>query len=291
VSGASFATGPRVETTDGVAIATYDLGGDGPPVLLAHATGFHGRVWLPVAATLRNRYHCWSFDGRGHGDSAPDPHGSYEWDGFGRDALAVVAGLGLSRPRAVGHSAGGAALLLAEEAEPGTFAALYCYEPVVPVSDGAAVEIPTGDLLAAGARRRREVFRSRRDALENYATKRPFNRFDPAVLADYVEWGFHDRPDGTVQLSCRGEDEARMYEAAGRHHGFERLPRVACPVTLASGGDRAHFGLGLTTALAERIAAPTTVEVLTNLGHFGPMERPQEVAASVLRAWDAGGAA
>ncbi len=259
----------------------------GPPVLLAHATGFHGRVWLPLAASSGDRYHCWSFDARGHGDSDPDP-GRLRLGGLrprcpGRHSAGL--GLGAAAGRWATR-AGGAALLLAEEARPGTFAALYCYEPVFAVSDGQAVEIPTGELLAAGARRRREVFASRLDALDNYAGKRPFSRFDPAVLADYVEWGFHDLPDGTVRLSCRGEDEARMYEAAGRHQGFGRLQRIACPVTLASGGEPTHFGVGLATALTERIARPTTVEVLADLGHFGPMERPGEVAASILAAWN-----
>ena len=277
---ASFVPGPVVETSDGVAIATYDLGGDGPPLLLAHATGFHGRVWLPAAQTLRERFHCWALDFRGHGASGRPPAGDYHWDGFGRDLLAAVSGLGLERPFAAGHSGGGAAILLAEEARPGTFAALYCYEPVVP-TDGTLARSPSAGDLAAAARRRRDVFASRAAAIANYGAKPPFRTFDPDALSAYVEWGFRDLPDGTVQLSCRPEDEARVYEAVWGHQAYARLAAVSCPVVLASGGADAHFGVEITAALAERISGPTRIEVLEQLGHFGPLERPSVVGASI----------
>jgi pimeloyl-ACP methyl ester carboxylesterase len=300
VTASSFTAGPRVETTDGVGIATYDLGGEGPPLILAHATGFHGLVWLPLAAVLRDTYHCWAFDSRGHGASERAPDGNYDWDGFALDVLAVTSGLprrpGQERPRAVGHSCGGAALLLAEEAVPGTFAALYCYEPVVPIhvgeddgdGDGDG-DASTDNPLAAGARRRREVFESRAAALDNYAAKAPFTDFDPAALEAYVEWGFQDLPDGTVQLACRREDEARVYEQAWHHRAFQHLGRVACPVALASGGRDAHFGIEIITAVAARLGngARTSVEVHEELGHFGPLERPAAIGASILRAFDA----
>ncbi len=273
MTAAPFVAGPRVVTSDHVEIATYDLGGDGPPVLLAHATGFHGRVWLPVAAALADRYRCWSFDFRGHGDSDPAPGGNYDWDGFGRDVLAVadssrgrrLAGL----PRAVGHSAGGAAVLLAEEAQPGTFAALYCYEPVVPIYDGPPVA-PAENPLADGARRRREVFESRPAALANYAAKAPFATFDRAVLAAYVEWGFRDLPDGTVQLVVpppgRGPGVRGGVAPPG---GLARLPRVACPVTLASGGRQAHFGMDAMTASSPSGSPARPARIR------GPLERPR----------------
>jgi pimeloyl-ACP methyl ester carboxylesterase len=291
VRAAPFLLGPKVTTADGVEIATYDFGGDGSPLLLAHATGFHGRVWLPVADTLRRHFHCWSFDARGHGESGKAPDGNYAWEGFGLDVLAVVQGLGMEPPRAVGHSCGGAALLLAEEAQPGTFLALYCYEPVVP--DNLTTPEVTGsdNPLAAGARRRREVFASRAAARDNYAAKPPFSAFDAAALDAYVQWGFQDLPDSTVQLSCRGEDEARIYEAAWQHRAFRDLAGVGCPVALAAGGQHAHFGIDVVTAIAARIAGPATVEVHEERGHFGPMERPAEIAASIASAFDAAPAA
>ena len=43
----------HVDSTDGVVLALHDLGVDGPPLLLCHATGFHGRVWAPLGRRAR----------------------------------------------------------------------------------------------------------------------------------------------------------------------------------------------------------------------------------------------
>src|SRR4051812_9170913 len=132
---------PVARTSDGVDIAWYDLGGPPPsagrgrPLLLAHATGFHGHVWLPVAERLAAAgFHCFTFDERGHGDSGRPADDSFEWDGFADDVLAAVSGAGLAdaRPLAVGHSCGSVALLRAEARVPGTFRSMYLWEPVIP---------------------------------------------------------------------------------------------------------------------------------------------------------------
>lgn len=285
---ASFTVGPSVRTSDGVKIAAYDLGGDGPPLLLVHATGFHGRMWLPLAAHLRQRYRCVAFDERGQGHSGKDPTGQYNWAGFSLDAAAVIDGWRLGRPRAVGHSAGGALLLALEETSPGTFTSLYCFEPVVfpAVPEGLASQNP----LAEMTRRRRESFASRDAAAANYRAKPPLSRFDPAALDAYVTWGFEDLDDGTIRLRCRREDEARIYERGPYNGVFERLDRVTCPVTLACGDTGPQFGKAQIDVLAARMANPR-VEVLTGIGHFGPYERPGVVARSILDAMDAADAA
>ena len=271
-----------ITTGDGVELALYDLGGDGPDLLLAHATGFHGRVWLPIAEQLQSRFHCWSFDERGHGDSTSPPDGNFDWHAFGDDALAVVDALGLERPVAAGHSAGGALLLLAEQVRPGTFAALWCFEPVIfPVDDppGPNLENP----LAAGALRRREVFDSRDAAFANYASKPPFSGLDPEALRAYVDHGFDDLDDGTVRLKCRGADESKTYSMASSHRAFRGLPAVGCPVTVACGENTTAFGPTMIRAVAERIPQGRA-EVMPGLTHFGPLEDPARVAESIASA-------
>lgn len=284
-----------VMTPDGAAVALDDLGGpehlggagrvgpEPPAVVMAHATGLCRQVMGPLARRLQPAYRCITIDSRGHGGSGVAPDESFDWHGFATDVLAVVEGLGLRRPLGVGHSCGGAAVLLAEEARPGTFAALYCFEPVV-----APVEPPPGPdpdhPLASAARRRREIFDSREEALSNFSTKPPLDSLDPEALRAYVDHGFYQLADGRVRLRCRREDEARIYANGFAHNAYTRLGRVACPVTLAWGGRSRAMGKSLMEPIADRLPRARTEE-LADLGHFGPLEDPARVAASVLAAF------
>jgi pimeloyl-ACP methyl ester carboxylesterase len=76
-----------------------------------------------------------------------------------------------------------------------------------------------------------------------------------------------------------------VYEQAPGNNVYPRLNLVTCPVTLATGGPAAHFGLDVVTAVAARIAGPASIEVHEKLGHFGPLEQPAEIGASVLSAF------
>jgi pimeloyl-ACP methyl ester carboxylesterase len=276
-------------TTDGVPVAYTDLGGadDQPPLLFAHATGFHGHVWRPVARRLVDDFHLFTFDERGHGDTPPSEDGQ-SWHGFARDALAVVDANGLAdrRPFGVGHSAGGAALILAELERPGTFGGLWCFEPILPARYPESMPTPSNaNPLANGARRRREVFPSKDAAYDNYAGKPPFQVLDPEALRAYVDHGFEELDDGTVRLKCRGEIEARTYEMAGAHGAVERLGEVTCPVVFACGAlTDTPFGPDYLARLVETVP-DGRIEVFDDLGHFGPLQDPDAIAASIRRAF------
>jgi pimeloyl-ACP methyl ester carboxylesterase len=271
----------RVRSTDGVELEVHDLGGVGPDLLLVHATGFHGRVWEPLADHL-DGYHRWSIDQRAHGDSTIPEDRPLEWEGFADDVLAVVDALGLERPYGVGHSKGGAALLLAEQRRPGTFRALYCYEPVVMPPELATGANPDNP-LSRGALRRRETFASHDEAIRNYAAKPPFSTLDDDALRAYVEHGFAATADGSVTLKCLPRMEADVYAHGSAHQAFRHLGAVHCPVTIALGDEAlppASFGRPVAAALPRgRVAS------LPQLGHFGPLEDPETVAGSVIAAF------
>jgi pimeloyl-ACP methyl ester carboxylesterase len=272
----------RARTADGVGIAYYDLGGRGPDLLLAHATGFCGAVLGPLADRLSDHYRCVAFDERGHGSSDRPPDGDFGWYGFAADITAVVDALALDRPAGFGHSCGGAALLLAEEVRPGTFSALYCYEPIlypeeIPLAPGFE-----SNPLAAGALRRREVFGSRAEALANFSGKGPFDRLEAGVLAAYIDNGFADEAGG-IRLRCRREDEAQVYAHGFAHDAFAHLGAIRCPVTLTCGAETDAVGPDFLAVVAGRLP-DARIEVFPGIGHFGPMEDPEQLARSVAGA-------
>lgn len=259
-------------------LATYHHGGDGPPAILVHATGFHGRCWSPLAETLSTEFSVWSIDQRGHGASGKDPDGSYDWDRFVGDLLAVVDTIGGGPWRGGGHSLGGAVLLMAEASRPGTFVSLCCYEPVVIPPSGPGANQPGNVSLADLARKRRASFPSRQAAMENYRSKPPFNRFAPAALETYVEFGFVDQPDGTVTLACVREDEATMFEQASKSRAWDALSAVRAPVAVLGGTDPVDPVGGWVESIARRIRRGGARR-FADLDHFGPFEKPDLVGA------------
>ncbi len=276
----------RVRSTDGVEVQVHELGGTGPDLLLAHGTGLHGLVFSPLARHLTSSFRCWSLDARAHGDSTAPIGRALEWEGFADDVLAVIDALGLDRPYGVGHSKGSTTLLLAEQRRPGTFRALYCYEPAL-----APFDIPPGErprnVMAEAARKRRATFASHDEAYDNFATKRPMSDLHPDALRAYVDHGLGPTDDGTVTLKCTPEVEAEVYEHGTSHRAFPMLPTVGCPVTVAL-GDEEQVPAAFGRAIAERLPE-ATVASFPDLGHFGPLQDPERIAASVLEAFGATG--
>lgn len=274
----------QVPSTDSLELTVHDLGGAGPPALLAHATGFHGRVWAPFAHQLHG-LRAWAPDLRGHGDSITPPGHRFAWESFADDVLACVEGLGFNdgpgpRPVGVGHSKGGAALLLAEQRRPGTFRALWCFEPVVfPPGTASAGEGP--NVLAQGALNRRDRFGSFSAATENYSGKPPMNRFDPDALREYVQHGFAAEADGPVVLKCRPADESRIYTMGSSHRAFDHLGEVHCPVLVVRGAIDSPGPAAMAPDVAAALPAGS-LEVHDELGHFGPLEDPTGMAASFM---------
>jgi pimeloyl-ACP methyl ester carboxylesterase len=266
----------HVPARDGTPIAVHDLGGDGPPLLLAHATGFHGQMWTDFGDLLARRFRLWSFDARGHGDSGKSD--DMTWKTMGDDVLDVLDALGIDQLLGFGHSLGGALLVVAETARPGTFRQLYLYEPAIipPMS-------PRNLEAAEGTLKRRRSFPTRKHAFENYAGKPPLDELSDSALWAYVEHGFVDQPDGTVTLACTPEDEAATFAEAGARTAWNAMDAVTCPVTLARGTGPAAASPGHIDSQAEHLRAE--VVVFEGLGHFGPLAEPDAIAESITDAF------
>lgn len=278
----------RILSTENIIPAVHALpgpAGDAAAVssaLLVHATGFHGRMWGPLARNLPG-YDCHGIDLRGHGDTpAPDGYG-FPWSAFAQDVLTAVDALPErpNKPIGIGHSLGGASLILAEAARPGTFGALWLYEPAgLPpvVDDEPPGEVPPR-VMIEGTRRRRAVFADRAEALANYSSKPPMNAFAPEVLAAYVEHGFADDGD-RVRLKCLPNNEAQVYLSLVDANVYDAMPAVKCPVLIVRGsGPEADWLVDIIGRFPQG-----EDEFHPEHGHFGPFTHPETFAGSVA-AW------
>lgn len=269
----------ELERSDGSPLVLHHLGGEGRPLLVSHATGFHGRCYLSLAAHLEPGRAVWALDYRGHGLSPRPATDPIDWSGFADDALTAARQLapagGLD---VVGHSMGGAAVLLASLREPEAFSRLLAFEPIAPppVADLDVEQLP----IVQGAVRRRPGFASLETAIENYAAKRPLGSFTPEVLHDYVEHGFEDDGNGGVILRCRPDFEAAVFRSAHTNDLWERLGEVSLATIILAGLIEEHQPSSFAHLIAARIPGATLVQT-DDFDHFGPFSHPARFAELV----------
>ncbi|MEM9465931.1 MAG: alpha/beta hydrolase [Actinomycetota bacterium] len=263
-----------IPSTDGVDIALHDLGGDGPPLVFVHATGFHGRCYRQIADRLADVRHAYGIDLRGHGDSTVPTNGRFHWAGMADDLCAGLDALGIDGPiDFVGHSMGGATVVATELRRPGTVRTAWLFEPILfpPLGDNPST-------MSEVARNRRSRFDSYDAAIERYTSRPPFSSVDSAVLEDYVRHGFRPDDGGGVILKCDPESEASTFENVD-YTVFGRLGEIAAPMTIIGSTDGAPPAL-----IAPRAAeAITTAEFVVWDGetHFGPFTDPGRAADEI----------
>ncbi len=267
-----------------------------PPAVLVHGTGFCAATWRAVAEALSDAYVVYAYDRRAHGRSSA-PATGYDFRDFADDLLAFLDALDLHHVYGIGHSAGGADVLLAAALRPDAFARVYVHE--APVGDPAEQTDPGEGLneeaclhLRDRANRRAE-FLSRDDVFARYGSREPFDRWRPDILREYIEHGFKEGADGIVRLACTPDNEARMmeplmllslqrYRGDGRGDPFAELPRITCPVVASvSGGSDPRYHRG-SEVLRRRVPQTRAVSI-PGIYHCAPQEDPDALAAELHR--------
>lgn len=267
-------------SSDHVSVVVHEFGGAGRPLLLSHATGFHGYCYLPIADELSEEFTSYALDYRGHGDTARPSDHEVVWERYGDDALAVARAVAPDGGLVgFGHSMGGACLLMAAHRDPGLFDLIVAFEPIVfPPRDPDASQ-GDGPALSKGARKRRATFASFDAAIENYASKPPMMAFDPDVLRLYVAHGFRPSPEG-VRLKCDPETEAETFDTGGTHATWSILPEIATPVIVIAGNVDEFGPAAIAQGIAEQLPNATYVEN-DEWNHFTPFIDPAAMAALI----------
>lgn len=269
----------RVRSTDGVDLELHDFGGDGPPLLIAHATGMCAGAYLPMVGVLASRFHVWGVDFRAHGDSTSPSTGDLAWPGMAADVAAAADAIGEGPISGFGHSMGGASLVAAELARPGLLRAAFVFEPIIIPSEWS--DEAGANPMSVAARRRRPTFGSRDEALGRYARRPPLGGWRADALAAYVDHGFAELPDGTVTLKCTPEHEAQTFEGSGKITIAEIGP-VTTPIVVARGGREGEFGpAGFSAQVADALPHGE-LRRYDELSHFGPFEDPVLIAREAL---------
>jgi pimeloyl-ACP methyl ester carboxylesterase len=277
----------RLETETGAGDFAYlDYGPTGRPVdaVFTHANGFNARTYRTILGPLSGDLRILALDLRGHGRTpAPaEPEGRTDWLDLGQDLIAFVETLELRDVVLAGHSMGGTLSLFTAADRPERVRALALFDPVVLPPDRAFGGAPAASPLVHGASRRRRHFETRDAAVQSYRGRGAFTTWEESMLLDYVEDGFRDLADGTVELACAPEWEVSNYVSQG-HDPWDAFARSRCPITIL----RAETASTCNTD--SRAAALTAdgrihIETIPGTTHFLPMERPDLVRATLRSA-------
>jgi pimeloyl-ACP methyl ester carboxylesterase len=254
----------------GLSFHYLDFGGDGRPLVFLHATGFHARLWVPYARRFAGRYRVLGLDQRGHGESDKPPTG-YRWEAFAEDFAGFLEALGLRDVDAVGHSMGGTVIAAAAAAGTRRVARAVLLDPVL--IPGAPMAEPAWDnLLASGARKRRDVWESRDEMFRALRAKSIFAAWEDEFVRLYVDYGVGDRPDGRVELRCPRDVEATIFSLGVLSDGFGFLERLTVPTLLVRGADSPSLPESSATEAMRRLPDGRLLSVERS-GHFVPQER------------------
>lgn len=274
---------------NGVTIAGFEWDGEGPPILLAHATGFHARVWDEVVRRLLGR-RVIALDLRGHGRSSKPPP-PYWWHLLGQDVALMIDALDLSGVIGVGHSMGAHTIADAALLRPERFARLMLIDPTIIAIEPGAPRESAFDFVA----KRRNEWASPEEMVERFATRFPFNLWDARALRDYAVYGLLPAAGGegfvlacpplveAAVLAGRATEEADILPYLGRLTMPVRVLRARAP---EPGEKPAPFTASPTAPdLASRFPAGSDL-YLPHLSHFIPMQAPELVAREIIAVAD-----
>jgi pimeloyl-ACP methyl ester carboxylesterase len=264
-------------TVNSLRLHYLDWGGDGDPIIVLHATGLLGRIYRPIAEALRVIGHVWSYDQRGHGDSAPAASlDQYDWAHTMNDLAGFIAAMGWKRVRAFGHSAGATAIGALASERPDLIARAVLAEPVV-FESPTAPEMEWRNPFIERTLKRKRVFDDVDAMYRNFDRKPPYDTWRKDMLRDFCEFGTRPTRDGKRELKCAPEIEASYYATSRDFDGLGRILRAEVPLLILF-GERSD---SLAVSLADNIAAQLRagrVEKIAEAGHFLPMEKPELVA-------------
>ena len=254
-----------------------------PTLVIAHATGFHGRCYDAIAKQFPD-CRVIALDMHGHGQSTGDPVD--EWQGLVEEFTDVIDQMGLEGATGMGHSMGGHVILRAAAQRPAAFSSLVLFDPVILAPELYEKGMPGIDAggMHPAAKRKRD-FDSVEAMIERFEARDPYNLFRRDVFEAYCRYGLTPKEEGGFELACAPEMEARMYMSsmAGKP-ALEAARHVQVPTTIVR---------AMQSEIRDFKASPTWPGLAATMSkgidmfrpartHFHPFEDPDD-AAKIIR--------
>lgn len=246
----------------------YRRVGDGPPLVLLHATLSFSRQLRTLAERLGDRFSVISVDRRGSGASgaaAPTPAAPIDVSVHLDDLAAIAEAEQVGPALIVGHSYGGCIALELAARRPGLVSAVFAYEP------------PYGPLAPSAARERMaEVARETLAANEAGDLSRAALTFMAGVSGAAAVAALS--PAVRARISRAGTGAVADATLLGMDP--DGLSRISCPIRVATGSQSQALYADIAVAITERVAGATHQRI-EGADHMAPIVRPELIAAAV----------
>jgi 2-succinyl-6-hydroxy-2,4-cyclohexadiene-1-carboxylate synthase len=261
-----------------VSLEVLEAGGGGRPLLLVHGFGGAKEDFADhVDALAELGWHVVAPDNRGHGKSdKPEGTGSYSFEIFAADTVALADALGWDRFVLLGHSMGGMIAQLVAAAHPDRLEGLVLMDTSHAPPEGldtSAVELGKAIVAEGGMAALVEAQRSRDGDLDTPAHRR--------VEAERP--GYREFNDGKSLAASPDMWIAMIDEILFGADRLEGLTKVTAPTLVIVGEQDAPF-LRPSRRMAETVAG-AHLAMIPDAGHSPQFENPQawwDAVTSVL---------
>jgi pimeloyl-ACP methyl ester carboxylesterase len=223
---------------NGINLHYVDWGSEGkPPLIVLHGFSSQARYWDGFAVRMRDDFHVYCLDQRGHGDS--DWAEDYGPDAMPNDLLAFADALGLDKFTLLGHSMGGMVSMRFTAFHPERVQALVVVDAGIRLLSGQPVARLDNSVTRALAK---DTFASEADLLAHYNSMNPALDIERARVP--LMYNFRTLPDGRV--TYKFDPSLRNRLIADSPEGMERARKaqeelerrakdVSCPVLILRG--------------------------------------------------------
>jgi lipase len=256
-------------------IQYLDYAGDGPALLMLHATGFLPWLWHPIARELSRTYRVIAPFLCNHRD-IDAAKGWLGWLDLAFDIKRLCDRMQLGTPLMVGHSMGAAVSTLAHTMHGLAVAKMVLIEPIFlpPETYDRRISIEQHP-LAAKAIRRRNSWRNRDEVWDDFKGKPFFQSWDDEILSLYIAYGITGDNGNGVHLTCPPDREAALFMGSVQCNPWPELVKVKGPALVMEGGQSENKPWIDLKRVSGLIPNGAYLEV-ENAGHLIPMEKPAE---------------